>query len=183
MFRYDDHRRRQSYVPCAIFTPPCGLVTTSVLQTPCPTSALFSTTIRASRMRNHCDTRTHSTNSATTRTRWSTSGSFTASNSTRSMTLSGEMYVDHTPPPPRVIHAAQTNTRFEAGKAAVVNELSPHATAEQREERLSAFYKNWVLQEATRQEEYNSEWRRRSMQEIKLAARVCFQNVKVRFAS
>ena len=102
------------------------------------------------------------------------------------MTLFGEMYVDHIPPsshPFHVIHAAQTNTRFEAAKAATVNGLSPHATVEQREERLSAFYKNWVLQEATRQEEYNSEWRQRSMEEIKLAARVCFQKVKVRFAS
>jgi len=64
-----------------------------------------------------------------------------------------------------------------------VSGLPLHATAEQREERLSAFYKNWVLQEATRQEEYDSEWRRRSMQEIKLAARVSFQKLKVRFAS
>jgi hypothetical protein len=78
---------------------------------------------------------------------------------------------------------AQTNTRFETAKAAAVSGLPPHATAEQREGRLSAFYRNWVLQEATRQEEYNSEWRRRSMQEIKLAARVSFQKVKVRFTS
>jgi len=65
-----------------------------------------------------------------------------------------------------------TNTRFEAAKDAAISSLPPHPTAEQREERLSEFYKNWVLQEARRQEEYNSEWRRRSMQEIKLAARV-----------
>ena len=183
--RYDDDQRRRSCVRCAIFTPPCGLVTTLALPTPCPTSALSSTTIRASQMRNHCGTRTHSTNSATTRTRWSTSGSFTASNSTRSTTLSGETYVHHTPSchPFHVVHTAQTNTRFETAKAATVSGLPPHATAEQREERLSAFYRNWVLQEATRQEEYNSEWRRRSMQEIKLAARVSFQKVKVRFAS
>ena len=91
-----------------------------------------------------------------------------------------------TTPPPiscNLYCAAQTNTRFETAKAAAVSGLPPHATAEQREERLSAFYKNWVLQEATRQEEYNSEWRRRSMQEIKLAARVSFQKAKVRFAS
>ena len=77
----------------------------------------------------------------------------------------------------------QTNTRFDAAKTAVVSGLPPHATAEQREERLGEFYKQWVLQEAARQEEYNSEWRRRSMQEIKLAARVSFQKLKAQFTS
>jgi len=76
-----------------------------------------------------------------------------------------------------------TNSRFEAAKAAAVSGLPPHATAEQREERLSEFYKNWVLQEATRQEEYNSEWRRRSLQEIKLAARVSYKKLKERFTA
>ena len=80
-------------------------------------------------------------------------------------------------------HTLQTNTRFEATKAAAVSGLLPHATAEQREGRLSEFYKSWVLQEATRQEEYNSEWRQRSMQEIKLAARVSYQKLKERFTS
>jgi hypothetical protein len=75
----------------------------------------------------------------------------------------------------------QTNTRFEMAKAAAVTGLPPHATAEQREGRLSEFYRHWVLQEAARQEAYNSEWRRRSMQEIKLAARVSYQKLKVRF--
>jgi hypothetical protein len=77
----------------------------------------------------------------------------------------------------------QTNTRFEVAKAATVDGLPPHATAQQREEQLSEFYRSWVLQEATRQEEYNAEWRRRSMQEIKLAARVSFQKLKARFTS
>jgi hypothetical protein len=72
----------------------------------------------------------------------------------------------------------QTNTRFDTAKAAAVNSLPPHATAEQREERLGEFYEKWVLQEAARQEEYNAEWRRRSMQEIKLAARVSYQKLK-----
>jgi hypothetical protein len=71
-----------------------------------------------------------------------------------------------------------TNTRFDTAKAAAVNSLPPHATAEQREERLGEFYEKWVLQEAARQEEYNAEWRRRSMQEIKLAARVSYQKLK-----
>jgi hypothetical protein len=77
----------------------------------------------------------------------------------------------------------QTNTRFEAAKAAAVNGLLPHATAEQREERLGEFYESWVLQETARQQEYNSEWRRRSMEEIKLATRVSYQKLKARFLS
>ncbi|KAF8503427.1 hypothetical protein F5888DRAFT_1792434 [Russula emetica] len=76
-----------------------------------------------------------------------------------------------------------TNTRFEVAKAAVESGLPPHATAEQCEEHLGEFYKNWVLQEAPRQEEYDSEWRRRSMQEIKLAARVSYQKLKARFTT
>jgi len=76
-----------------------------------------------------------------------------------------------------------TNTRFEATKAAVVSGLPPHATAEQREDRLGELYKNWILQEAARQEEYDSEWRRRSMQGIQLAARVSYQKLKVKFTT
>jgi apoptogenic protein 1 len=79
--------------------------------------------------------------------------------------------------------SVQTNTRFETAKTTTLNSLSPHATAEQREERLGEFYKSWVLQETTRQQEYNSEWRRRSMEEIKLAARVSYQKFKARFVS
>jgi hypothetical protein len=77
----------------------------------------------------------------------------------------------------------QTNTRFDAAKAATASDFPPHATAEQREERLGEFYHQWVLQEAARQEEYNAEWRRRSMQDIKLAARVSYQKLKAQFAT
>jgi apoptogenic protein 1 len=77
-------------------------------------------------------------------------------------------------------NSIQTNTRFEAAKDALMSGLPPHATAEQREERLSEFYKNWVLQEARWQKEFDSEWRRRSMQEIKLAARVSYHRLKAR---
>jgi Apoptogenic protein 1 len=79
--------------------------------------------------------------------------------------------------------SVQTNTRFEAAKVTAIDSLSPHATAEQRNERLGEFYKSWVLQEMTRQQEYDSEWRRRSMEEIKLAARVSYQKFKARFVS
>jgi len=75
----------------------------------------------------------------------------------------------------------QSNTRFEVAKVTALSDLPPHATAQQREERLSEFYKNWVLQEATRQLEYNIEWRRRSMEEIALSLRVSYQRLKARF--
>jgi len=76
-----------------------------------------------------------------------------------------------------------TNTCFDAAKAVTVSGLPPHASAEQREEHLGEFYKRWVLQETARQEEYNTEWRRRSMQEIKLAARVSYHKLKAQFTT
>ncbi|KAI0306442.1 hypothetical protein B0F90DRAFT_1689998 [Multifurca ochricompacta] len=85
----------------------------------------------------------------------------------------------HTP----YVLSMKANTRFEAAKEAIVNGIPAHATSEQREDHLGEFYKNWVLQEATRQQEYNSEWRRRSMEGIKLAARVSYQKFKARFTS
>jgi len=77
----------------------------------------------------------------------------------------------------------QSNTRFEVAKAAAMNGLPPHATAQQREERLGNFYRKWVLQEATRQQEYNAEWRLRSMEEIALSFRVSYHRLKARFTS
>jgi len=74
-----------------------------------------------------------------------------------------------------------SNTRFEVAKAAAMSGLSPHATAQQREERLGMFYRKWVLQEATRQVEYNAEWRRRSMEDIALSLRVSYHRLKARF--
>lgn len=76
-----------------------------------------------------------------------------------------------------------SNTRFEVAKAAAISGLSPHATAQQREERLGILYRKWVLQEATRQVEYNAEWRRRSMEEIALSLRVSYHRFKARFTS
>ncbi|KAF8274890.1 hypothetical protein EI94DRAFT_1775386, partial [Lactarius quietus] len=76
-----------------------------------------------------------------------------------------------------------SNTRFEVAKAAAMSGLPSHATAQQREERLGKFYRNWVLQEATRQLEYNAEWRRRSLEEITLSLRVSYHRLKARFTS
>jgi len=77
-----------------------------------------------------------------------------------------------------------SNTRFEMAKAAAMRDLPPRATAQQQsEERLGKFYRNWVLQEATRQREYDAEWRRRSMEEITLSLRVSYHRLKARFTS
>lgn len=76
-----------------------------------------------------------------------------------------------------------SNTRFEVAKAAAMSGLPPHSTAQQREDHLGKFYRKWVLQEATRQLEYNAEWRRRSMEEIALSLRVSYHGLKARFTS
>jgi len=76
-----------------------------------------------------------------------------------------------------------SNMRFEVAKAVAMSVLPPHATAQQREECLGMFYRKWVLQEVTRQVEYNAEWRRRSMEEIALSLRVTYHRFKARFTS
>jgi len=48
------------------------------------------------------------------------------------------------------------------------------------EKALSEFYKKWVMQEKTRQDEYSTEWRKRNWDNILLAARVEFQRFKQR---
>jgi hypothetical protein len=95
----------------------------------------------------------------------------------------GEMYISHLRFSPLVLIPPQSNTRFELAKAAAMSTLPPHATAQQREECLGMFYRKWVLQEATRQLEYNAEWRRRSMEEIALSLRVSYHRLKARFTS
>ena len=102
-----------------------------------------------------------------------------------SMIAFGEMYVSRPQSlsPPVPIRPLQSNTRFEVAKAAAMSGLPPHATAQQREEHLGMFYGKWVLQEATRQLEYNAEWRRRSMEEIALSFRVSYHRLKARFTS
>jgi len=74
-----------------------------------------------------------------------------------------------------------SNTRFEVAKNAAMSGLPPGVTAQQREECLGKFYRKWVLQEATRQLEYNAEWRRRGMEEIVLSLRVSYHRLKARF--
>ncbi|KAI0054127.1 hypothetical protein FA95DRAFT_1551934 [Auriscalpium vulgare] len=75
-----------------------------------------------------------------------------------------------------------SNTRFNAGKAAALDSLPETASPEMQERAVATFYRNWVLQEAERQEEYAQELRRRSIEEIKLAFRVHYQNFKARLS-
>ncbi|KAF9227509.1 hypothetical protein BS17DRAFT_773895 [Gyrodon lividus] len=74
----------------------------------------------------------------------------------------------------------ESNTRFEAAKESVLASLPDSATSEMRESALSEFYKKWVVQERTRQDEYSSEWRKRNFENIVLAARVEYQRFKRR---
>ncbi|TFY78342.1 hypothetical protein EWM64_g5666 [Hericium alpestre] len=74
-----------------------------------------------------------------------------------------------------------SNTRFEAAKDAVLSSIPETATPDARERALADFYKHWVIQESSRQEAYNREWRRRSFEEIKLAARVHYEKFTARF--
>ncbi|KAF9246182.1 hypothetical protein BU15DRAFT_84979 [Melanogaster broomeanus] len=73
-----------------------------------------------------------------------------------------------------------SNLRFEAAKTSVLASLPDSASSEMQENALSEFYKEWVVQERTRQDEYSSEWRKRNWETIILAARVEYQRFKRR---
>ncbi|KAF8557272.1 hypothetical protein OG21DRAFT_1482363 [Imleria badia] len=73
-----------------------------------------------------------------------------------------------------------SNTRFEAAKQSVLTSLPESASPKTRENALSEFYKKWVMQEKTRQNDYSDEWRKRNWETILLAARVEYQRVKRR---
>ncbi len=65
----------------------------------------------------------------------------------------------------------QSNIRFESGKEAVLASLPPTASALDRENALSEFYKQWVMQETDRTNAYTLEWRARNLSCITEAAR------------
>ncbi|KIK91680.1 hypothetical protein PAXRUDRAFT_13658 [Paxillus rubicundulus Ve08.2h10] len=73
-----------------------------------------------------------------------------------------------------------SNTRFEAAKQVTLASLPDSASPEMRENALSEFYNDWVVQERTRQDEYSAEWRKRNFSNIALAARVEYQRFKRR---
>ncbi|GBE81937.1 hypothetical protein BKA93DRAFT_740295 [Sparassis latifolia] len=71
-----------------------------------------------------------------------------------------------------------SNIRFEAAKSAVLESLPETAPTEDREFALSEFYKRWLMQEQSRQKEYNSQWRKRNWTSIVLGARVRYEKFK-----
>ena len=71
----------------------------------------------------------------------------------------------------------QSNTRFEAGKEAVLSSLPSTSSALDKENALSEFYRHWLVQETERTESYTQEWRRRNKQNIILASRIAFRRL------
>ncbi|EIN07337.1 hypothetical protein PUNSTDRAFT_71028 [Punctularia strigosozonata HHB-11173 SS5] len=76
-----------------------------------------------------------------------------------------------------------SNTRFEAGKAAVLSSLPADTLAADRERALSDFYAKWIQQEKHRQEEYSKQYRAKNISEIQLAARLHYQKLRMRIAN
>lgn len=72
------------------------------------------------------------------------------------------------------IHLHQSNVRFEGGKDAVLASLPSTATTLDKENALSEFYKQWVMQEKDRTNGYTDEWRARNISCITMAARASF---------
>ncbi|KAJ4487907.1 hypothetical protein J3R30DRAFT_3279581 [Lentinula aciculospora] len=65
-----------------------------------------------------------------------------------------------------------SNTRFESAKESVLASLPASCTPLDKENALSEFYKQWLLQESERVDEYSKIWRARNWANIVLAARV-----------
>ncbi|KZP11960.1 hypothetical protein FIBSPDRAFT_755665 [Athelia psychrophila] len=72
-----------------------------------------------------------------------------------------------------------SNLRFEAGKESVLASLPENATTLARESAMSKFYGGWVQQETQRQKAYTKEWRARSYDALKYAARVQWRNMQI----
>ncbi|KZT09490.1 uncharacterized protein LAESUDRAFT_646934 [Laetiporus sulphureus 93-53] len=77
---------------------------------------------------------------------------------------------------------ADSNSRFQAAKAAVLESLPESCTAEDREFVLSEFYRRWVVQEMPRQKEYDAEWRKQNWKSISLGARLAFDKFAARIS-
>ncbi|KAF8654107.1 hypothetical protein AX16_003640 [Volvariella volvacea WC 439] len=71
-----------------------------------------------------------------------------------------------------------SNTRFEAAKEAILSSLPPTATPLDKEQALSEFYRQWVVQESDRTEKYTAETRARVLNVIQLSARVKYEHFK-----
>ncbi|KAF8910962.1 hypothetical protein CPB84DRAFT_1763007 [Gymnopilus junonius] len=73
-----------------------------------------------------------------------------------------------------------SNTRFYAARDAVLTSLPSTTTARDKEEALSNFYRQWVMQENHWTENYTKEWRARNFELIALSARVEYHKLKGR---
>jgi hypothetical protein len=80
------------------------------------------------------------------------------------------------------ITSLKHNKRFYSARAAVLESLPEDASARDKEEALSAFFRQWVMQEKEDTDAYTAEWRRRNLRLISLSARVAFQKAKTRFS-
>ncbi|PCH38017.1 hypothetical protein WOLCODRAFT_64292 [Wolfiporia cocos MD-104 SS10] len=77
---------------------------------------------------------------------------------------------------------ADSNSRFEAAKRAVLESLPASRSDEEYEFALSEFYKRWVVQETARQQEYSAEWRKRNWSSIVLGARLSYGKLVARIS-
>ena len=73
---------------------------------------------------------------------------------------------------------AQSNTRFEAARTETLLSLPDNAPDSVREVALAEFYRSWVLQETPRQAAYTREFRRRTLEEIRLSLRAHWTHLK-----
>lgn len=64
----------------------------------------------------------------------------------------------------------------------MLGSLPANATARDKEEALSEFYKQWVMQEAEWTDAYTTEWRSRNARLIALSARVHFAKFMARLS-
>ncbi|KAF9265416.1 hypothetical protein L218DRAFT_898062 [Marasmius fiardii PR-910] len=76
-----------------------------------------------------------------------------------------------------------SNIRFESAKQAVLESLPPTASVMDKEHALSEFYKQWLMQEKPRLEEYTHAYRTRNVAVIMLAARANFDRLRRRVAN
>jgi len=74
----------------------------------------------------------------------------------------------------------QSNSRFEAGKAAALSRIPESSTILDSERALSEFYKQWLIQEEDRMDAYTKEWRRRNFENLVLAFRLEYKKIILR---
>ncbi|KDR81642.1 hypothetical protein GALMADRAFT_60317 [Galerina marginata CBS 339.88] len=76
-----------------------------------------------------------------------------------------------------------SNTRFYSARDAVLSSLPATASPRDKEEALSAFFRQWVMQEKEWTEGYTTEWRTRNLQLIILSTRVEYHRLKARLSN